>query len=233
MKKVILVLMIAAGLFSACNEDEPVVVKDYGLKTFEADLKFTYIPGPDEETPPTTIYAQQVYFKFGEENAVATGELDTETWTDFNVFNEDSADYNATSDVADWDLVLTSYVGNGSNPGDSPEEYSLVGLLQNSGNGITAGKMEYTDSEEDTAIAEAFANLTLADVPSLQYSSDPDAIGYNWKAFSLAEMKYTIHTNWFYIVKLSNGDTYKLRVIGFYGSSTSERIIKFEYQLMQ
>ena len=233
MRRIILVLMITAGLFTACNDDDPVVVKDYGMKTFEGDLKFTYVPGPDEETPPTTIYAQQVYFAFGEESAVASGELDTETWTDFNVLSEDSADYNATSDVENWDLVLTSYVGNGSNPNDPPVAYSLVGVLQNTENGISVGKMEYTDSEEEAAIAEAFANLTLTDLPSLQYSSKPDAIGYDWKAYNFAENIYSIHTNWFYIVRLSNGDTYKLRFVGFYGSSTSERVIKFEYQLMQ
>lgn len=227
MKRIILGLTIAAALFSACDDDEVVEVKDYGLKTFEANLDF------DSEAPHGEVqYKQQTYFAFGSETPVAIGNYNTETWTEFYLL-EDSSDYNVTTDVEGWDLLASFYTEELVDEGEVVP-YGVTGVLINTANNIQVAKMEYTDSEEETVISEAFAALTLADLPSsLVYSSEINAIGHTWKSFSLSQMMYTVNSNWFYILKMQNGDTYKLRFVGFYGTSTSDRVVKFEYQLMQ
>ncbi len=226
MKRFFLALMISAGLFTACDDDEVVEVKDYGLKSYEANLAY------DSETPHGEVaYKQQVFLAFDSETPVAIGTYGTDTWTDFFLVTDTSA-YNVTTDVTGWDLALTYYTEALEDAGETVP-YGVAGVLINTENNIEVGKIEYTDSEEETAISEAFANLTLADISSVSYSSEINAIGYDWKSFSLAEMMYTVNSNWFYIVRLANDDVYKLRFTSFYGASTSERVIKFEYQLMQ
>ncbi len=232
MKQSILALTVAAALFSACSDDDEIVeVKDYGLKTFEADLKYTSIPDPNGGRP-TTTYAQQTYFAFGKEEAIAVAEIGTENWTKFNVFSKDSADYNISSDIEGWHLIFTNYTGNGANPGDDPVEYSLTGILHNAETDIKVAEMEYTESTEANDVSQAFAALSLTDVASLSYSTEPETIGRDWKKLN-STFQYDVLSNKFYFVKLSNEDIYKLRVISFYGETTSNRIIKIEYQLMQ
>ncbi len=223
----LLVFILAVGLFSACSkDDEKVEVKDYNLKTFEADLAY------DAAAEHGTVqYTRQTYFSFNSATPVETGTYGTDTWTDFFLVPDTSA-YNVSTDVQDWDLLLSFYTEALDDEG-TIIPYGVVGVLINTGENIKVGKIEYTGSEDPTAIADAFAALTPGDVGSLGYSGDINAIGHTWKSFSLSQMVYTVNSNWFYIVKLGNGDVYKLRFTGFYGTSTSQRVIKFEYQLMQ
>jgi len=227
MKQSILALTVAAALFSACSdEDEIVEVKDYGLKSFEANLSYN-----SEAAHGEVAYKEQTYFAFGEENAIGSGTFGTDSWTTFFLIPDTTA-YNVTASVEDWDLLLSYYVEALEDEGEVVP-YGVTGVLLNTEKGIRVAKLEYTDSEEETAITQAFANLALSEVSGLTFSSDINTIGHSWKAFDLSAMMYTVHSNWFYIVKMTNGDTYKLRFISFYGASTSERVIKFEYQLMQ
>lgn len=224
--KQLFAMAIAVGLLSACSKDEKVEVKDYNLKSFEANLAY------DAAAAHGTVqYKQQTYFAFGNDAPVFTGTYGTDTWTDFFLVPDTSA-YNVTTDVKDWDLFLSFYTEALEDEGVTLP-YGVVGVLINTENNIGVGKVEFTDSEDPTVISEAFANLKLADVSSVSYTTEINSIGHTWKAFSLSAMQYTVNSNWFYIVELGNGDTYKLRFTGFYGTSTSERVIKFEYQLMQ
>lgn len=228
MKRIFFAVMMAAVIFTGCKKDEAVEVKDYGLKTFEADLNY------DAAAEHGTVqYKQQTYFSFGKETPVAIGNYGEDSWTEFYLLQDTSA-YNVSTDVLGWDLLMSYYTESLYDSDlDKNVPYGVVGVLINTDHEIKVAKMEYTDSEDETAITEAFANLTLADLPTLSYSGDINAIGHTWKSFSLSAMQYTVNTNWFYIINLPNGDTYKLRFTGFYGTSTSERVVKFEYQLMQ
>lgn len=227
MKKVFLSLMVASVLF-ACNEDEKVTPKDYGMKTFSADLK--YVSG----TPYGEVaYTQQTFFSFGNEEAVAVDTYGEDSWTEFNIFDSSSEDYNATSDVQGWDLVFTHYTGNGGEEGEDPVIYGLTGVLHNKENGISVAEFLYEDSAVEEDISQVFADLTLADVTALSYSQQVDAIGRDWKELDFNTYQYKVLSNKFYVVKHNNGNYYKIRIISFYGDSSSERIIKIEYQLLK
>lgn len=228
MKKLIFTLAIAVGIFTSCDEDEKIDVKDYDLKNFVADLGFDTDAAHGE-----VQYKVQTYFAFGNENAVATGDFGEASWTDFNLLEGDP-DYNVSTDVDGWDVLFSTYtVGIYDPDEDETVPYGVTGALINTENSIQVAMMEYTESEDEAVIAQAFADLTLTDISGLTFSSDMDAIGYDWKSFSLSEMMYTVKSNWFYAVRMSNGDTYKLRFKSFYGTSTDERVANFDYQLMQ
>ena len=226
MKRILLSLVVAAGIFTACDDDDEVVeVKDYGLKTFTADLAYDASIEHDEGTN----YTQQTYFAFGEETAVSTALVsDSLSWTEFNII-EDTTAYNVTSDVENWDLVFTHYTTRIMMGPTDYLDYGVTGTLLNLEENLQVAMIEDTVS---TDLSAAFADLALVDVADLEYSPDVDVIGYNWKSLDFETYLYTVSDNWFYIIRKQD-DTYKLRFTSFYGSSTDERQIKMEYQLMQ
>ena len=230
MKKLLFSLALCTALF-ACDDDEKIEIKDYGMKSFEADLQYSSTTDPESGYPMST-YAQQTYFAFGKDAAVATGTVDTDSWTQFNVFDEDAADYNATSDVDGWDLVFTRYYGTTYDNDGNAVAYNLVGALHNIEKNMAVAEMMYEESTEADAIAQAFANMTINDVESLSYNEDIQTIGSDWKQIN-SMYQYEVLTNKFYFVKLADGTYYKLRFLSFYGETKAERIIKVEYALMQ
>ncbi|GEM_PF-3055910 len=241
MKKLLFAFAIATmGLgFTSCDEDEKVTPKDYGMKTFKADMDYTYIPDPSGGMG-TAVYAQQTYFKFGEESAIATGKVDTDSWTQFNIYDyaakgeevPDGYVINKTADVDGWELVFTNYKGTTymGNPEGSP--YNLTGVLFNAEAGITVAEKVYDESEKENDIAAAFASLVINDVKGLTYSEEVETIGSDWKSLDWSTKTYVVKSNNFYVIKMANGDYYKLRFLSFYGETTSERIIKIEYALV-
>lgn len=226
----ILLIAIATLTFFSCDDDddEKVVVKDYGLKTFSADLDYdaTVAHGG-------VAYKQQIYFSLSDSSAVDSATYGTDEWTTFYLI-EDSSQANFISDVENWEIAFTYYTALITQYGTTTP-YGVVGTLINIDESISVGLYDYemSDSTSTTEATSAFTALTLDDVSDLEYSSDADAIGYDWKSFDMSTYAYTVDTTLFYIVKLSSGDTYKLRFLSFYGSSTTERIITIQYQLMQ
>ncbi len=220
------VILIAILLFSisSCEvEDELIIVTvselDYDLKTFSAD--YNYQDG---------TYYNQVYFSFTD-SIIDTATYDTDEWTQFNLV-ANSDEYNDTSSVLGWDLLFTNYTANLGTE-ESPYAYKVTGVLINITNNVEVGTMEYTEYTESDSITAAFVNLSLSDIDTITYSSDCDAIGYNWKTYTHSSGIYTLNKNYFYFVKIDEETIYKLHFISFYGSSTDDRVAKIQYQLMQ
>jgi hypothetical protein len=213
--------VMGASIVSCSKNDEQIVQKDYGLKTFAANYNYT-----------NGTYMNQVYFSFSD-SLTGTATQGTSNWTNFYLIS-DSAQYNITSNyLSNWDVVFTSYTTSLASSSGGYVAYKVTGALINSKKKIQVALIKYTNSENTDSISSAFAKLKISDVSSLDYSSNVDAIGYNWKAIDMVTYAYKVSTNHFYIVKLSDGNYYKLRFIGFYGSSTNERVAKIQYQLMQ
>ncbi|TRX70931.1 HmuY family protein [Carboxylicivirga sp. M1479] len=237
MKKILLSLALATVLF-ACDDDEKIDVKDYGMKTFEADLKYSSITSP--EGYPISTYAQQTYFSFGQDEAVAYGEVDTDTWTQFNVFDYAANEMdvpegyvvNKNSDVEAWDLVFTKYYGTTQSSDGTNTGYGMTGILLNMEEGMQVAEMMYDESSDINLVSQAFANLIISDVEGLEYSDDMETIGSDWKVLDFSTFQYNVLSNKFFIVKMKTGDYYKLRVVGFYGDTTADRVISIEYALV-
>lgn len=224
MKRILLTICAATTLL-ACKKEETIDVKDYGMKSFEAELG--YIKG----APHGTIsHTTQTYFVFGQEDAEATAALESDDWSTINLVSS-SESYNPTPKLSPFDLFIGHYTANlGSE--EAPTPYGVVGVLVNAAEGMTVAEMLYEDSEVADDISQAFADITLADISALSFSSTVDAIGHDWKSIDMSTYLYNVLTNKFFFVKKGDA-TYKLRFVSYYGASTDVRIAKFEYALMK
>lgn len=238
MKKFMILVTTVAILASCSKDDEKVDVKDYGMKTFSANMKYE----PSGGMASDFTYKQQTYFKFGEKEAVAVGEYGKGDWTTFDVLPKipkeeggeliDNPKYNVTTTVKNWNLVFTQYKGDAmQGAGKTVMPYFLTGVLINTEN-VEIALYEYKESTEEAKITKAFSDFKLSNATSLTYSNKIESIGIKWKKMKGMPPTYMVKTNYFYVAKLKDGNFYKLRFISFYGETKTKRIIKIEYALM-
>jgi hypothetical protein len=116
----------------------------------------------------------------------------------------------------EYDLQFTQYTYTFYNP---YQPYAVTGVLHNR-SGITVA------IEKD----KPFAEILLQDTIHYQFSSNQDAIGYDWKEFNLNTNKFTVNPNIIYIIKDQQGFYYKLHFIDFYNEGGLKGNPKFEFQ---
>ncbi len=73
-----------------------------------------------------------------------------------------------------------------------------------------------------------FDALKKDDVKNLNYSNAKNAIGFNWKSFSLVTGIYEVLPNLVYIIKENSGNYYKLRFVEYYNDQGEKGYAKFE-----
>jgi hypothetical protein len=123
-----------------------------------------------------------------------------------------------------WDLLFTQYTTLlYTNEGDA-YPYLVTGTLIN---------MEGTSVAFDSTMV--FNDVTLDDILYLDYSTNQDAIGYEWKELfgdiNGGDYYYKARSNYNYFIHSRKGYYYKLRFIGFYHPVTGEKgFPTFEYQ---
>ena len=117
---------------------------------------------------------------------------------------------------ADWDLVFTKYTHTFFMP--EPLAYGVSGILISSNS---------TTVHEDTI--HGFENIDYQIAQELNYSTDVNTIGYDWKSYSHDSGGYTILDN-SYVIKNRSGDYYKFHLIDFYNSSGQKGDMKFKFQ---
>ena len=123
-----------------------------------------------------------------------------------------------------WDLLFTQYTTLLFTDEGDPYPYLVTGVLINeAGTGVAF---------DSTMV---FDNVVLEDVLYLDYSTNQDVIGYEWKELygdiNSGDFYYKARTNYNYFIRSKNGLFYKLRFIGFYDPETGEKgFPSFEYQ---
>lgn len=104
----------------------------------------------------------------------------------------------------EWSLKISRYSTMLLTDGGENYPYLVTGVLL-SPNGMSAA----VDSSD-------FFSIELQDTLGLNFSTDLDIIGYDWKYYSFDNEMYTIVPDNNYIIKNHEGYFYKLRFIGFY-----------------
>lgn len=103
--------------------------------------------------------------------------------------------------------------------------YNLTGVMINNENGVQVAQVF------DELIAYEDINLTLAE--NSDFTSWKGAIGSTWKKIPSTENPiYAMDTTKKYILKLANGDYYKLRFIDFYDETGEKGYTSFEIQIL-
>ena len=116
-----------------------------------------------------------------------------------------------------WDVVFTQFSKVFYEPEFTP--YVVVGCLTNPYKTLSYYAEGKTFDEINLSFAE---NTTL--------STDWDAIGYDWKSFSLNQSMYDVYYNKVYLIKDQNEYYYKLRFVDFYSDNGEKGSPTFEYQ---
>ena len=75
-----------------------------------------------------------------------------------------------------------------------------------------------------------FSTITFDMARQMIYSSNLDAIGYDWKYYNFEAGSYTVTPGITYVIRNRTGFYYKLRFIGFYNDVGQKGYPSIEYQ---
>ncbi len=123
---------------------------------------------------------------------------------------------------SDWDIKFTQYIHYFDFFQElqlEDEPYLVTGVVLNRHNVQVA---EFFNKEYD--------QISFEDVSSLNFSSNIDAIGYDWKEFDFSQNNYTVLTTNIYIIKTTEGFFYKMRFLDFYNDQGDKGTPVFEFQ---
>lgn len=104
--------------------------------------------------------------------------------------------------MSDWDVMFTQYMFQFQNP---PIAYLVTGVLLHP---------ENTRAAVDTQ--NTFASIRLQEVSNYTFSSDWDAIGYDWKSYNYDEGRFEVDPEVIYIVETQDGRYVKVQFVDFY-----------------
>ncbi|MBN1651837.1 MAG: hypothetical protein JW857_10950 [Bacteroidales bacterium] len=242
MRKFVLFLTIASLALQSCSKEETIAPKDYTTYTVEAnmnDANGKLIPKLDPATrQPMTD---------GDGNVIMENQYFYSVQYLFNLNNEDlagvvnsSADYanfvlpvNPESELVentvadgDWQIALTQYTTEIPYESEGVTmymEYPTVGALINTQANITVAHIEDTN----------FETVSLSDAKTAAYSSNVDAIGYEWKVYNRSTNTYNVTEDNYFLVKIADDEIYKLRFLDYYNTQAETGHITFQFQLLQ
>ena len=238
MKRIFTLLAIVGLGLASCEKEQTIEGKDYDNHVVVANTNST--EGKVVTDPHTGVEGPQYYysvqfgfeFSKGELSAGVVNSLDT---YDNIVLPKDPANGNDLTEKlpksGDWNLLITQYLTEDSYTEDGVLKYMaypVVGVLINKDKGVEVANVKDAN----------FETITLAEASAMDFKDDFDAIGFDWKELDFTTFSYTIVKNNYYLVKLTNGDIYKLEFEDFYGNNpetgkAEKGHITFQYQLLK
>lgn len=114
-----------------------------------------------------------------------------------------------------YDMVFTQYTEQ-FYPPDPYEAYIVTGAV----NGFSGVRVARLTGD--------LQQVTLADTLQHPFTSDQDAIGYDWKKYSFDTGQYEVFSDQVYIVHSSSGFFYKLHFVDYYDEDGLRGSPKFE-----
>ena len=117
-----------------------------------------------------------------------------------------------------WSLLFSKYTTMLVTDEGEDYPYLVVGLLLNP-NGVTAA----LDTIHD------FMDMSRDDIADLEFTSQADVIGYDWKYYNFDAGVYTIVPDMNYVIRDRNGFFYKLRFVDFYSDKGVKGYPTFEF----
>jgi len=118
---------------------------------------------------------------------------------------------------SDWDLLFTQYTDYDLTEEGDTLAYLVRGVLTDPDR-LEMARWPGTDWD----------NIALSAVQDLNYSSAQNAIGYDWKTFSLDQGVYTVQTYWIYIIHSDRDGYFKLRFLDYYNAQGERGHAQFE-----
>jgi hypothetical protein len=119
----------------------------------------------------------------------------------------------------DWHFQFTQYTDFDITDEGDTIPYLVRGVLINEGNTEIA-RLDGAD----------FESINKEDVQVLSYSNARNAIGFNWKSFSLQTGVYQVLPDIVFIVKEISGNYYKLQFVDYYNDAGEKGYAKFNIE---
>ncbi|MBK22225.1 MAG: hypothetical protein CMP63_07965 [Flavobacteriales bacterium] len=119
----------------------------------------------------------------------------------------------------DWDLLFTKYTHTFYNDQNTPIPYGVTGVLINSYSTSVHKDVDY-----------GFEALNFEIAEELNYLTDQNTIGYDWKNYDHDAGVYSINYHQNYIIKNSKDFYFKMRFIDFFNDNGLKGNMKFEFQ---
>jgi hypothetical protein len=117
-----------------------------------------------------------------------------------------------------WSLLFSKYTTMLVTDEGENYPYLVVGILLNP-NGVAAAR----DSIHD------FIDMSRDDITELEYTTQADVIGYDWKYYDFDAGVYTIVPDMNYVIRDRDGFFYKLRFVDFYSDEGVKGYPTFEF----
>jgi len=134
-------------------------------------------------------------------------------------FDEGGAIRNLQPPKNNWDLLFTQYTTLLFTDLGEAYPYLVTGVLVNR-NGVEVAKDTLND----------FSTINFDMAQQMVYSSNLDAIGYDWKYYNFEAGSYTVTLGVSYVIRNHSGFYYKLRFVGFYNELGQKGYPAIEYQ---
>jgi len=129
--------------------------------------------------------------------------------------------------IKEWDFYFAPYFGwfETLTPGEySP--YNVTGVMINNEGGVRVAQVFDEDID--------YENIDLAMAENLDYTDWKGAVGSTWKLIpSIEDPVYNMDTNKKYVLKLYDGNYYKLRFLDFYNLEGEQGYTSFEINVIQ
>jgi len=156
---------------------------------------------------------------------VKTKEFGNEVVTESIVQKQEDVSYNHYSIInnavipspvdQDWDIQFTKYTYRFIDP---PQDYLVTGVVLNPNNTVAAELFD-----------QSFADVTLVDTAQVEFSNQPDIIGYDWKHYNFGSSTFEVNADRVWIIRNASGFYYKFRFTDFYDNQGQAGVPGFEY----
>ena len=117
----------------------------------------------------------------------------------------------------DWHFQFSQYTDYDITTEGDTIPYLVRGVLINTYN-TAAARLDGID----------FETISKEDAQALTYNTNRNAIGFNWKSFSLQTGVYEVLPDIVYVIKEISGNYYKLRFVDYYNDAGEKGYAKFE-----
>lgn len=200
-------------------------IDSIAFESFNTELLYIIDRGYDEFGQSLGLYKFKFNYISADSISFLLGKIDaTEGVTyhltlkefDFVYFSLPNGLVEIAPDYSSWDLNFTQYMHLFHEP-FTP--YVVSGVLLNP---FETSATLINDIE--------FEQITFDDAANLNFYSNRNFIGYDWKFYDLDAGKYLVDPEMKFIIKNQNGYYYKLRFIDFYNESGIKGFPKFEVQ---
>ncbi len=194
---------------------------------------FVYVIDRGYDEHQSHLGYKKVVFQTPENNnyIIRHADLNGSNEQTINIEKDETKNYvcfsfdNETVDIeppkTDWTLLFSSYQTMLYTDEGEATPYLVRGVLLNP---------YEVKAVSDTALG--FSQITINDTLILNFSTQRDIIGYNWKFYDFDNGLYSIVENMHYILKTQDECYYKLRFISFYCNANKKGFPIFETSIL-